>query len=55
MEKIHKKLKAWKAHRADIIDRWQLDFYTDVLGKDTLSEKQTVKLREIEEKLADAA
>jgi hypothetical protein len=55
MEKIQKKLKAWKACQAGIIDAWQLDFFKDVMRKDNLSEKQQVKLREIEEKLASAA
>jgi len=51
MERIEKKLQAWRAHRAGLLNKWQLDFVKDVAGKETLSEKQQSKLEEIEEKM----
>merc|ERR1711871_1310134 len=51
MERIDKKLQAWAAFRAGLLNEWQLDFIKDVVGKANLSEKQQSKLNEIEEKM----
>merc|ERR1712070_879628 len=49
MDNIEKKLQAWRAYRAGHLIRWQIDFLKDVIGRDSLSDKQKSKLHEIEE------
>lgn len=51
IERIEKKMQAWRAFRAGLLNEWQLDFVKDVVGKVNLSEKQQSKLSEIEEKM----
>ena len=52
IERIQRKLNAWKAHQTGVLNQWELDFYKDVVTKETLSEKQQNILKGIEDKLA---